>query len=35
MHALIKFAQFRDVFVYDLVATIKVCRGDVYNMYYG
>jgi hypothetical protein len=25
MHALIKFAQFKNVFVCDLVATIKVC----------
>jgi hypothetical protein len=22
-----------DIFVYDLVATIKVCQGDLYNMY--
>jgi len=34
MHALIKFAQSRNVFVCDLVATIKVCQGDVYSMYY-
>jgi hypothetical protein len=34
VHALIKFAQYRNVFVCDLVATIKVCQGDVYNMYY-
>jgi hypothetical protein len=29
VHALIKFAQFRNVYVYDLV-----CQGDVYSMYY-
>jgi hypothetical protein len=34
VHALIKFAQSKNVFVCDLVATIKVCQGDVYNMYY-
>jgi hypothetical protein len=34
MHVLIKFAQLRVVFVCDLVATIKVCQSDVYNMYY-
>jgi hypothetical protein len=34
MHALIKFAQLKYAFVCDLVATIKVCQGDVYNMYY-
>jgi hypothetical protein len=33
MHVLIKFAQMGDVFVCDLVATIKVCEGDLYNMY--
>jgi len=33
MHVLIKFAQFRDVFVCDLVVAIKVCQGNVYNMY--
>jgi hypothetical protein len=32
-HAFIKFAQFKYVFVCDLVAAIKVCQGDVYNMY--
>jgi len=34
MHALIKFAQSINVFVCDLVATIEVYQGDVYNMYY-
>jgi hypothetical protein len=34
MHALIKFAQFINVFVLDLVATVEVCQGDVYNTYY-
>jgi hypothetical protein len=33
VHAFIKFPQFKDVFVFDLVAAIKVCQGDVYNMY--
>ncbi len=33
MHALVKFAQMRDVFVCDLVVTIKVYQGDLYNMY--
>jgi len=32
-HTFIKFAQFKYVFVCDLVAAIKVCQGDVYNMY--
>jgi hypothetical protein len=34
MHVFIKFAQMQDIFVCDLVATIKVCQGDFYNMYY-
>jgi hypothetical protein len=33
VHALIKFAQSRDVFVCDLVVAIKDCQGDLYNMY--
>ncbi len=33
VHALIKFAQMWDVFVCDLVAVIKVCQGDMYNIY--
>jgi hypothetical protein len=33
MHVLFKFAQMRDVFVCDLVVTIKVYQGDLYNMY--
>jgi hypothetical protein len=32
VHALIEFAQMWDVFVCDLVAAIKVCQGDMYNM---
>ncbi len=32
-HVFIEFAQFKDVFVCDLVVAIKVCQGDVYNMY--
>jgi hypothetical protein len=34
VHVLIKFEQSRDVFVCDLMATIKVCQSYVYNMYY-
>jgi len=34
VHALIKFAQSKDVFECDLVVPIKDCQGDVYNMYY-
>jgi len=34
MHVFIKFAQMQDIFVCDLVATIKVCQGDFYNMYH-
>ncbi len=33
MHALIKFAQSKDVFVCDLVVPIKDYQGDVYNIY--
>jgi hypothetical protein len=33
VHVLIKFAQSRHVFVCDLVVAIKLCQGDVYNMY--
>jgi len=33
MHVVIKFAQFKDVFVCDLVVAIKVCQGNVYSMY--
>jgi hypothetical protein len=33
VHAFIKFAQMKDVFVCDLVVIIKVCQGDQYNMY--
>jgi hypothetical protein len=33
VHALIKFAQSKNVFVCDLVVAIKDCQGDVYNMY--
>jgi len=34
VHVLIKFAQFRNVIMCDLVVAIKVCQGDVYNTYY-
>jgi len=33
VHALIKFAQSRNVFMCDLVVIIKVCQGNIYNMY--
>jgi hypothetical protein len=33
MHSLTKFAQMWDIFVYNLVGTIKVYQGDFYNMY--
>jgi hypothetical protein len=33
MHSLIKFAQLQDVFVCDFIATVKICNGDVYQMY--
>jgi hypothetical protein len=33
IHALIKFAQKRDVFVYDYVATIKICQRQLYIHY--
>jgi hypothetical protein len=33
VHALIKFASMQDVFMCDLVVTIKVYQGDMYNMY--
>jgi hypothetical protein len=33
VHAFIKFAQMKDVYVCDLVATIKAFQGDIYMMY--
>ncbi len=33
IHAFIKFAQMRDVYVCHLLTTIKVCQGDIYMMY--
>ncbi len=33
VHAFIKFAQVRDVYVCDMVAIIMVCQGDIYMMY--
>ncbi len=33
VHAFIKFAQMKDVFVCDLGVAIKVYQGDLYNMY--
>jgi len=35
IHSLIKFAQLKDVFVYDFIAIVKICEGDVYHMFYG
>ncbi len=32
-HALIKFAQMRDLCVCDPMVAIKVCQGDIYMMY--
>jgi hypothetical protein len=34
MNALIKFAQGRDVFIYDFVAVVKFYLADLYMMYY-
>ncbi len=34
IHSLIKFAQLKDVFVYDFIAIMKICKGDVYHMFY-
>jgi len=34
VHAFIKFAQMRDLYVCDLVVAIKVNQGDIYMMYY-
>jgi hypothetical protein len=34
IHSLIKFAQLKDVFVYNFITTIKVSEGDVYRMFY-
>jgi hypothetical protein len=34
IHSLIKFAQLKDVFVYDFIAIVKICEGDVYHMFY-
>jgi hypothetical protein len=33
VNALIKFAQGRDIFICDFVATIKICQVDLYMMY--
>jgi hypothetical protein len=33
VHAFIKFAQMKNVYVCDLVAVIKVCQGDINMMY--
>lgn len=33
VHALVKFAQMQDMFVCDLVATIKVCQANLFSMY--
>ncbi len=33
MHALIKFAQGKDIFICDFVVVIKICQIDLYMMY--
>ncbi len=33
VYNLIKFNQLRDVFVYDFVATTKVCQGEIFELY--
>jgi L-rhamnose mutarotase len=33
MHALIKFAQRKDIFICDFVATVKFCQENLYMMY--
>jgi hypothetical protein len=33
IHSLIKFGQLEDMFVCDFSAIIKICEGDVYQMY--
>jgi hypothetical protein len=34
IHSLIKFAQLKDVFVYNFITIIKVGEGDVYCIFY-
>ncbi len=34
VHSLIKFAQLKDVFVYDFIIIVKICERDVYRMFY-
>ncbi len=34
IHSLIKFAKLKDVFVYDFIAIVKICEGDVCHMFY-
>jgi hypothetical protein len=31
IHNLIMFNQLRDVFVYDFVATTKICQGEIFD----
>ncbi len=33
VHVFIKFVQMKDVFMCNLMVIIKVCQGDLYNMY--
>jgi hypothetical protein len=33
IHVLVKFAQMQDMFVYNLVAIVKVCQANLFNMY--
>jgi hypothetical protein len=34
IQSLLKFTQWGDIFISDFVATIKVCQGRLYNLYY-
>jgi hypothetical protein len=34
VHSLIKFAQWKDVFVYDFITWMKICGRDAYHMFY-
>ncbi len=32
-NSLVKFAQFHNVFVYDLVVVLKICQADLHKLY--
>jgi hypothetical protein len=34
LQSLFKFAQHGDVFIYDFIAIVKLCQGQLYNLYY-